>query len=285
MVTSHQATIEMVTTSNVDIFENQKDLAADSAKKIADVEAKIDKVVADVEEITSYMKKFMVDFQTSSNKNVVEVNKFIEGFGSSLQSEKESPSILCCGLQHDNVDHHMSITNSILRMQTDLAHENKTMDALTESTQKVKVQKEQMKHAMIELHKVNDELLFDKGQNFKINKRFVKIVENKNARYADYTSQMFDAKMKPTLYQLKEVLDVTRSLATMQQKANENDVPVDDKILKVNLRNPYETSKMAKIEVTKVVLEKQTWKQKLKNLTKVKLVGLVIYLLDQEKEK
>lgn len=134
MVTSHQATIEMVTTSNVDIFENQKDLAADSAKKIADVEAKIDKVVADVEEITSYMKKFMVDFQTSSNKNVVEVNKFIEGFGSSLQSEKESPSILCCGLQHDNVDHHMSITNSILRMQTDLAHENKTMDALTEST-------------------------------------------------------------------------------------------------------------------------------------------------------
>lgn len=64
----------------------------------------------------------------------------------------------------------------------------------------MKVQKEQMKHAMIELHKVNDELLFDKGQNFKINKRFVKIVENKNARYADYTSQMFDAKMKPTLY-------------------------------------------------------------------------------------
>ncbi|CAI9288153.1 unnamed protein product [Lactuca saligna] len=117
----------MLTKSNDDIFENQKKLAVESTKKITHVDAKIDKFVADFKEMTSNMKNFMADFQTSSNK-------VIEGFRSSLQYEKEALSSIYYGLQRDNADHHTSIANSILRLQTDLAHENKIIDSLTLST-------------------------------------------------------------------------------------------------------------------------------------------------------
>lgn len=99
MVISHQAAIEMLTKSNVDIFENKKKLVTGSAKKIAHIKASIDKVVSDVKEMTFDMKMFMVDFQTSSDKNVVEVNMVIEGFLLSLPSEKEALSSLHYGLQ------------------------------------------------------------------------------------------------------------------------------------------------------------------------------------------
>lgn len=41
-----------------------------------------------------------------------------------------------------------------------------------------------MKHAIIELNKSNEELLF----YFEINQILVRIIENKDASYADYTS-------------------------------------------------------------------------------------------------
>lgn len=84
---------------------------------------------------------------------------------SSILSNLEgiSLSILCFGLQRDNADHHTSIPNSTLRMQFDIAHEKKFMDALVESTQKVKVLKEQLKNAMIELAKVNEEYFWLKA--------------------------------------------------------------------------------------------------------------------------
>lgn len=46
----------------------------------------------------------------------MEVNKAIDGFRLSFQTKKEALSSLRFGLQHDNTDRHMSITNSILRM-------------------------------------------------------------------------------------------------------------------------------------------------------------------------
>lgn len=74
MVTSHQATIEMLTQSSANVFEYQKKLATKSAKKIEESNSKIDKVTSDVMEMFSYVKQLMTDFQNSSNKNVVEVN-------------------------------------------------------------------------------------------------------------------------------------------------------------------------------------------------------------------
>ncbi|CAH1412814.1 unnamed protein product [Lactuca virosa] len=90
--------------------------------------------------------------------------------------------------------------------------------------------------------------------------------------------------MESVLSKLNEVLDVTRSLATRQQgrdkegeqeanedthEANEDAAPVNNEIPEANLRNPYETGKMAKSNVAKVVLGKQTLKQKSKNLKEV----------------
>ncbi|CAI9288152.1 unnamed protein product [Lactuca saligna] len=106
---------------------------------------------------------------------------------------------------------------------------------------------------------------------------------------------MIDGRMKLVLSKLNEVLDDTRSLDTAQQggdkekegEANENDVLVDDQILEVNLRNPYETNKMAKTKVAKVFLQKQTLKHKLKNLNEEKIgqKGNVSSRLGKGKEK
>lgn len=151
MVKTHQVVIEMLTKLVANTFEAQKKLVDDSDHKIVELQVKVDQAVLEVKDMYLNMKKFTKSFQSSSNNNVSEVNKVIEGFCLSLQTEKESLSSLCFGLQKDNTNHHTSIANSILRMQNELAHETKVMDALAGSTQKVKVLKEQLKNAFIEL--------------------------------------------------------------------------------------------------------------------------------------
>lgn len=89
-----------------------------------------------------------------------------------------------------------------------------------------------------------------------------------DAPYVDYTLQLIDAKMKPVLMKLAEILKVTSSLATAQQggddedkEVNKGEIPVNkDEILEVNLRNPYETGKMDKSDAAKFVHEKQSLK-------------------------
>lgn len=138
MVISHQQTIEILPKSNANIFEAHKKIVVESAKKIIESNVKVEKNASEVKEMSSNMTKFMIEFQTSSDKNVTKVNKVIEGFCESLQKENEAFSILHFGLQRDNADHHTAIANTILRMQIDLPYE-KIMDSLVESTHKVKV--------------------------------------------------------------------------------------------------------------------------------------------------
>ncbi|CAH1449326.1 unnamed protein product [Lactuca virosa] len=84
--------------------------------------------------------------------------------------------------------------------------------------------------------------------------------------------------MNPILAKLNEVLDVTHSLATGQQEGNEGDregnkdeIPINkDEIPEVNLRNSYETWKMAKLDAAKAILEKQTLTEKMTNPRDVK---------------
>lgn len=80
MVISHQATIEMLTQSNVNTFEAHKKLDEEPTKKIVEASERFDKVVLEVTEISFNMTKFMFDFQTSSDKDVSEFNKVIKGF-------------------------------------------------------------------------------------------------------------------------------------------------------------------------------------------------------------
>nr|KAJ0208382.1 hypothetical protein LSAT_V11C500272790 [Lactuca sativa] len=74
-----------------------------------------------------------VEMLTLTNAHV------IEGFQTSLQVKKEALSVLRFGIQKGNVDPHTSFSERILRLQNDLATENKIMDALVEQTQKTKV--------------------------------------------------------------------------------------------------------------------------------------------------
>lgn len=125
----------------------------------------------------------------------------------SLKNEREVLYGLRIRMQRDNVDHHTSVTNSILTLYTSLAHENKIMDALAASTQKIKVHKEQLKNVVMDLSKTNEELLLAKGQNFEINKRLVKIEETKGAPYGYYISKIMDVKLKLILTKMNVISD------------------------------------------------------------------------------
>ncbi|CAI9293583.1 unnamed protein product [Lactuca saligna] len=154
---------------------------------------------------------------TNSTKKIVELNEKIEKVVS-----EEALSGLRFGLQRDNTDHHTFIANSILKMHNDLDHANRIM-TLAESTYKVNVLKEQLKNASIQLSHMSKDLLLVKGQNFEINKCPIRIVD------APYANSTF---LAPGLQGGDE--------------GDEDDISVNkDEIPKVNLRNPYETWKMA----------------------------------------
>ena len=134
----------------------------------------------------------MTDFRTSSDKNVVDVNKVIEGFQISLQAEKEALYNLRFGIQRDNVDLHTSFSEGILQLQNDLAAENKIMDALAEQTQKTKVFQEKLKNASIDIAKLEEEKILVQGRNFEINQRLMHIVESIDAPFTDYVGQILN---------------------------------------------------------------------------------------------
>lgn len=82
--------------------------------------------------------------------------------------------------------------------------------------------------------------------------------------------------MKPVLEKLNEVFNVTHCRATTQQgeddkEENDGDMPVnEEEVLEANLRNLYQIREIAKSYATKVVLEKQSLKGRLKNIKEVK---------------
>lgn len=79
MVTSHQAAIKMFTES-VPLSLKIKTSLLLTVLEIEEDKVKIYKFVYDVKGLIYDMKYFMTNFQSSSVKNVVEVNKVIEGF-------------------------------------------------------------------------------------------------------------------------------------------------------------------------------------------------------------
>lgn len=91
------------------------------------------------------------------------------------------------------------------------------MNYLDESTQKIKVHKEQLKHVVMDLGKANEEILLVKGRNFKINQRLVNFVETKDAPYTGYIPQLMDAKLKPILLELNVIFLIMSRRATSQQ--------------------------------------------------------------------
>ena len=128
-MTTHRATVEMLTSSNAKIIEESSKSISASEKEIYDATENISKPHQEV-------KEFIYDFRTSSDKNTTNMNKVIEGFRSALKAEKEALSTLCVNIKVGNVELNSTITTKIEKLQDHLEGENKIMDALAEQTQK-----------------------------------------------------------------------------------------------------------------------------------------------------
>lgn len=97
------------------------------------------------------------------------MNKVIEGFRTSLQVEKEALSSLCSNIHNANAELNSSISEKLIKLQNDLAAENKIMDALAEQTQKTKVLQQKLKNAPLNIAKFEEKKLLVKGHNSEIN--------------------------------------------------------------------------------------------------------------------
>ena len=81
MLTSHKATIEMLTTTNAKVLEN-------ATKEIQASENTISETTTKVEKLSHEVTTFMAEFRISSDRNTEPMNKVIVGFHTSLQVEK-----------------------------------------------------------------------------------------------------------------------------------------------------------------------------------------------------
>lgn len=105
------------------------------------------------------------------------------------------------------------------------------MNSLVEMNKKNKVLKQKLDVAMNLKDQINEEILLVESRNFSINQRLVKVVEDKDATYVDYFSQLInaefsstipqinnimDAMLKPFLRKINQLSNVSRSGATLQ---------------------------------------------------------------------
>ena len=76
----------------------------------------------------------MTDFRTSSEKNIANMKKLIEGFWASIQAEKKYLSSPHSDIKNDNVELNSSISKKLTKSENDLAAENKNVDDLAKQT-------------------------------------------------------------------------------------------------------------------------------------------------------
>lgn len=76
----------------------------------------------------------MAYFRAYSDKSIVDMNKFIRAFGSSMKAENEALSKIRVDIKLDNMDLNSTITSQIDNLKADLAAENKIMDAIAKQT-------------------------------------------------------------------------------------------------------------------------------------------------------
>lgn len=81
---------------------------------------------------------------------------------------------------------------------------------------KINSLKQELSRFKLDLEKKDDEILLVQGQNFEINQRVVRIVEEKDAPHGDYMLQMLNQKLQPLLSQLP-IYGVVSSGSTSQQ--------------------------------------------------------------------
>lgn len=139
--------MELLTSSNGKVVE-------ESTKATQALENKISEAKVKVQQLQQEVNEFMADFRNSSEKNIADMNKFIEGFLSSLKSEKQALLVHRADIKLDNIDLNVSITQQVTKLQNDLVAENKIMNVLAEQMQKTKVLDETPKNASTHIAKL-----------------------------------------------------------------------------------------------------------------------------------
>lgn len=152
----------MLTSENAKVLEEETKVIQASEKTIYETTATVDKLHQEV-------KDLMTDFQISSNNNTNSMNKVIEGFGSSLQAEKEALSLISSHIKVENVDLNSSIVSNIEKLHIDLAIENKITNDLAEKNQKAKVFSMNLKNATKHNVYLEDERTLVRAFFFEIN--------------------------------------------------------------------------------------------------------------------
>lgn len=156
LLTTHRATIEMLTSTNAKFIE-------ESSKVIREYEKRIYETTKKVEKLHHEVQSFMNDLRTSSDNNTTDMNKMIEGFHSSLKAEKEALSNIPADIKVDNAELHTTLSTMIEKLQEDLAIENKIMYELAQKTQKTKVLSVKLKNATTTIAQLEDERVLVKG--------------------------------------------------------------------------------------------------------------------------
>lgn len=77
LLSTHLATVELLTSENGEVHEEIRKIAPNSAKRISEATKNFEKLLTEVQE-------FMNDFRTSSYKSVADMNKAIKGFSISF---------------------------------------------------------------------------------------------------------------------------------------------------------------------------------------------------------
>lgn len=170
------------------------------------IDKKIESVIDKVKGVYENMNTSLNSFQETSEARYVSVENKLKGFREFLALEKESLSNLRFHLQKDNVDHHTSVSNSVLTLNNLLQGENKLMGGHAKMTQKKKLIKEKLDATNSLNAQISDELLLVKSCNLAINQHLLKIVEDKDAPYVDYISQLMDVTFSSTIPQIKKIL-------------------------------------------------------------------------------
>lgn len=161
IMTTHRETMEMLTSTNSKLIE-------ESTRAVQALDRKITEVLNKVLLLQSKVKEFMADFRASSDKSTIDMNKVIDAFDSSLKADREALSMIHVDIKLENVDLNSTITTQLDNLKLDLAIENKIMDALGQNTQKAKVVTEKLKHAKLEVARLQDEKFSIKAFNSEI---------------------------------------------------------------------------------------------------------------------
>ncbi|CAI9261725.1 unnamed protein product [Lactuca saligna] len=107
----------------------------------------------------------------------------------SLNEVKEFKSFLLT----DNTIHNSKFIDTVNNLASHYDIEAKMEDIIASKVAKFTLLKDELMIVKTKLIKKDNELLIVKGKTFEINKSLVKIVEEKDAPYVDYISQILDA--------------------------------------------------------------------------------------------